>query len=172
MIFFTVGTHEQPFDRAVEAVDLLKKKNIITDEVFIQTGYSNYKPRHCDFEPFITYPQMMEHMEKARMVITHGGTGSIMLVLYHNKIPVVIPRQNKHNEHIDDHQVDFCRLMEEKGKLLAVYETEELPALLENYEIRVEAFKKKSDGAVIGSLTERAGIIAKKLEEILQDWKN
>jgi hypothetical protein len=28
----------------------------------------------------------------------------IMLALYHRKVPVVMPRQHKHGEHITDHQ--------------------------------------------------------------------
>ena len=47
MIFVTVGTHEQQFDRLIKEVDRLKKENLIQDEVFIQTGYSNYIPKYC-----------------------------------------------------------------------------------------------------------------------------
>ena len=40
MIFVTVGTHEQPFNRLVKAVDELKKDGVIVEKVIIQTGYS------------------------------------------------------------------------------------------------------------------------------------
>ena len=36
MIFVTVGTHEQPFNRLVKAVDDLKKNGVIIDEVIIR----------------------------------------------------------------------------------------------------------------------------------------
>ena len=39
MIFVTVGTHEQQFDRLIKCVDELKRENIITEEVVIQSGY-------------------------------------------------------------------------------------------------------------------------------------
>ena len=45
MIFVTVGTHEQPFDRLVKAIDELKRDQLITDDIFIQTGYSTYSPK-------------------------------------------------------------------------------------------------------------------------------
>lgn len=45
MIFVTVGTHEQPFNRLVKAVDDLKKNGVIIDEVIMQTGFSTYKPK-------------------------------------------------------------------------------------------------------------------------------
>lgn len=47
MIFVTVGTHEQPFNRLVKKMDELKKEGIITEEVIIQTGFSTYKPQYC-----------------------------------------------------------------------------------------------------------------------------
>ena len=47
MIFVTVGTHEQPFNRLIEGVDILKKDNIIQEPVVIQTGYSTYEPKYC-----------------------------------------------------------------------------------------------------------------------------
>ena len=37
MIFVTVGTHEQPFNRLIQKVDELKRDGIIKDDVIIQT---------------------------------------------------------------------------------------------------------------------------------------
>lgn len=58
MIFVTVGTHEQPFNRLVKAVDDLKMSGKITDSVFIQTGYSTYVPKACEYKDFISMNQM------------------------------------------------------------------------------------------------------------------
>lgn len=133
MIFVTTGTHEDPFDRLVRAVDQLKRHRLIQQEVFIQTGYSTYQPDSCLYRDFIPFGEMMRYMTQAEMVITHGGTGSIMLVLYHHKIPIVVPRQRKYHEHIDDHQVLFCQTMVSKGKILAAYETDQLEHLITHY---------------------------------------
>ncbi len=173
MIFVTVGTHEQPFDRLVEAVDGLKERGGVKGEVFIQTGYSSYTPRFCDYSDFIGFNEMIERMKRADIVITHGGTGSIMLVLYSGKIPVVVPRQKRYGEHIDDHQVRFCEKMEGKGKLLAVYETGDLESVLGNYDGRVDALLKQGESPTAAHLKERAGCFARKLEDIcLQLVKN
>lgn len=37
MIFVTVGTHEQPFNRLIQKIDELKKDGIINEDVIIQT---------------------------------------------------------------------------------------------------------------------------------------
>lgn len=42
MIFVTVGTHEQQFNRLIKEVDRLKGTGAIDQEVFIQTGYSDF----------------------------------------------------------------------------------------------------------------------------------
>lgn len=40
MIFVTVGTHEQPFNRLIKKVDELKRDGIIREEVVMQTRAS------------------------------------------------------------------------------------------------------------------------------------
>ena len=48
MIFVTVGTHEQQFNRLIEYVDRLN----LDEDVFIQTGYSTYIPKNCRWNDF------------------------------------------------------------------------------------------------------------------------
>jgi len=134
MILVTVGTHEQPFDRLVEEVDRLKGAGQIEDDVFIQTGYSAHRPRFCEHKEFISFHEMMERTESSRLVITHGGPGSIMPVIYLGKIPIAVPRQKRFGEHVDNHQVSFCRKIAEKGKIIAVYEIEELGRKIRYYD--------------------------------------
>ena len=168
MIFVTVGTHEQSFDRLVKEIDRLKKEKLIRQEVFIQTGYSPYKPKSCQYRDFIPFEEMMSRMEEAEIVITHGGTGSIMLILYHGKIPLVMPRQGKYNEHIDDHQVLFCKTMAAKGKIIAAYETGDLETVIKKYPQLVQQLQDRGSGqaASTDQLNERAKVFADKLHEI------
>lgn len=49
MIFVTVGTHEQPFNRLIQKIDELKKDGIINEDVIIQTGFSTYEPKYCQW---------------------------------------------------------------------------------------------------------------------------
>lgn len=41
MIFVTVGTHEQQFNRLIKKVDELKRDGIIKEDVFMQTGFQH-----------------------------------------------------------------------------------------------------------------------------------
>ena len=50
MIFVTVGTHEQPFNRLIQKVDELKRDGVIKDDVLMQTGFSTYEPKYCRWQ--------------------------------------------------------------------------------------------------------------------------
>lgn len=62
MIFVTVGTHEQQFNRLIKAVDELKADGAIDEPVYIQTGYSTYEPAHCEHSKFVPFKKMKEMM--------------------------------------------------------------------------------------------------------------
>ena len=81
MIFVTVGTHEQPFNRLIEEVDRLKGEGIIEDEVIIQRGYSTYVPKYCKYYDLISYEEMDKYIHDANIVITHGGPASFLAVI-------------------------------------------------------------------------------------------
>ncbi|MBL1125993.1 multidrug MFS transporter [Streptococcus suis] len=115
MIFVTVGTHEQQFNRLIKEIDLLKKNGSITDEIFIQTGFSTYEPKYCTWKNLLSYSEMEDYMLKADIVVTHGGPASFMDAMSKGKTTIVVPRQKKYGEHVNDHQLEFCKKIVEKG---------------------------------------------------------
>jgi len=135
MIFVTVGTHEQPFDRLIWAMDDLVQRGVVTEEVIIQTGYSTYEPRDCKWQKLFGYGEMEDLVRRARIVITHGGPASFISALQVGKIPVVVPRKTEFNEHVNDHQVAFAReVAQRRGNILVVEDIEQLEDVLVNYE--------------------------------------
>ena len=127
MIFVTVGTHEQPFNRLIRYIDKMKEKGLIREEVIIQTGYSTYEPRYCRFSKLFPYSEMCRFVKEARIVITHGGPSSFIMPLQEGKIPIVVPRQKRYGEHVNNHQLEFCRAIEERsGNIIVVEEVREL----------------------------------------------
>ena len=121
MIFVTVGTHEQQFNRLIKAVDDLVADGTIKDEVVIQKGFSDYEPKHCEAHKLISYKDMQKYYDEARVVITHGGPASFMAALERNKTPIVMPRLKKYDEHVNDHQDHFCREVEKRfGNIVVV----------------------------------------------------
>lgn len=134
MIFVTVGTHEQQFNRLIEEIDRLKGDGIIEDEVVIQTGFSTFEPKHCKWSKLIPYEKMEANVKKAKIVITHGGPASFIAPLQIGKIPIVVPRQKKYGEHVNDHQLDFCKAVEERmGNIIVVEDVKTLCDVIMGY---------------------------------------
>ncbi|MCX7973226.1 MAG: hypothetical protein N3B16_01820 [Candidatus Aminicenantes bacterium] len=152
MIFVTVGTHEQQFNRLIENVDCLREMNRIKENVFIQIGYSSYEPKYCEYSRFLKFEEVMSFISRARIVITHAGPGSIFPILYFGKIPIVVPRQKKFGEHVDDHQVYFCRRMERMNKIIAIYNIENLEHAIINYNQLVESLGSEKKCKEINSI--------------------
>lgn len=135
MIFVTVGTHEQPFNRLVQAIDELKRDGVITEDVIMQTGFSTYEPKYCQWDKLIPYKQMVKNVEEAHIVITHGGPASFIMPLQIGKTPIVVPRQHKFDEHVNDHQVEFAKNVAERmGTIIPVEDISELGNIITDYD--------------------------------------
>ena len=134
MIFVTVGTHEQGLDRLLIELDTLIENGSIKEEVFAQIGYSTYEPRNYTYKKMIGYDEVDYYVKNSRIVITHGGPGSIFHPLQYGKIPIVVPRNPEFNEHVDDHQILFTKRLEDNLKVIGVYNIKDLDECIENYE--------------------------------------
>lgn len=140
MIFVTVGTHEQQFNRLVKYIDELKGSGKIEEDVVIQTGYSTYEPVNCQWSKFFTYDEMNDYVGKARIIITHGGPSSFIAALQVGKIPIVVPRQTEFDEHVNNHQVDFCEAVQKRhGNILVVKDIIQLGNTIKQYDELVDA---------------------------------
>lgn len=141
----TVGTHEQQFNRLIKAVDDLKKDEAITEEVYIQTGYSDYEPKYCQFSKFVKYDEMRDYIRKARIVITHGGPASFLSVLEQHKSPIVVPRMATFDEHVNNHQLAFSKKIQELGyKIIVVDEIEQLGEAITSFQESTEGFSSNN----------------------------
>ncbi len=133
MIFVTVGTHEQQFDRLIKYIDTLKENKKIKDEVFIQIGFSKYIPKYCKYASLISYDDMNKYMSEADVIITHGGPASFMKAIQMGNLPIVVPRLKEYEEHVNNHQLDFCKAVLDKGyKFFLVENVESINDILLN----------------------------------------
>lgn len=161
MIFVTVGTHEQPFNRLIKKVDELVADGTITEPVVMQTGFSTCVPKHCEWHKMLSYNEMKRYIDEARIVITHGGPASFIEVLQAGKIPVVVPRLAEFGEHVNDHQEEFVKLIKKKNdNILPIFDINELDKCIVKYD---DLFKLKCK-----KLTSNNTKFNIKLEEIIQ----
>lgn len=135
MIFVTVGTHEQPFNRLIKKVDDLVANGNIKEKVIVQTGFSTYIPKQCESHKMMSFEEMQKKLRDARIVITHGGPSSFIEALQFGKVPIVVPRQEKFNEHVNNHQVDFTKLIAKRmNNIIPVYDINDLGQTIDNYD--------------------------------------
>lgn len=119
MIFVTVGTHHQPFERLLGALDRLD------DELVVQYGPGK-PPAALQAEPFMPFDAMLDRFREADTVITHAGVGSIICASREGHVPLVVPRRHELGEHVDDHQVELTRALAERGSVVAVWDVDTL----------------------------------------------
>ncbi len=122
MIFTLLGTHEQQFDRLIKAVASYSTSM----PKVVQYGYSEYLPNECKLHKFLEFDLVVEFMKCAETVITHSGTGCVMLALSLGITPIVAPRYHKYGEHVDDHQLQLCHYLASKNLITPFYDGDDL----------------------------------------------
>lgn len=107
-IFITLGSQKFQFNRLLKAIDeLCEKGTVDAEDVFAQIGYSDYLPKNFTYKKFLDRDEFSKEMEKADIVITHGGTGAIIGAVKKGKKVIAVPRRAKYGEHVDDHQLQL-----------------------------------------------------------------
>ncbi len=145
MIFVTVGTHEQQFDRLVEFMDKWASEH--DEEVIIQTGYSTYEPKCAKWKRMYSYNEMVNFVERARIVITHGGPSSFIMPLQTGKVPVVVPRKKEFGEHVNNHQVFFCNsVVQNRGGIICINDIKCLNEVISKYSNIAESTHRWTEG--------------------------
>jgi len=126
MIFVITGTEAFPFNRLISELDRLKAEKQINDEIYIQSGSCTYEPKYCKCDKWLPFDAMCDNIKKAEMVIAHAGAGTTLLCLELGKTPIIVTRQKRFDEHLDDHQVPFAKMMEQLDYALVAYDVSEI----------------------------------------------
>ena len=127
MIFITLGTQKFQFDRVLKEIDkLIEEGKLKKEDLQVQCVFSEYVPKN--FETFDLKPQneIDELIDKAEIIITHSGTGSIIGALKKKKKLIIIPRLKKYGEHVDNHQMELAELFNEKFNIPIVLDVKDL----------------------------------------------
>ena len=119
MILVCTGTQKFPFDRLLAETDRLISAGVITEEVTAQTGYSSYVPVLYASAPFFDQKDMEDLIQRADLVISHGGSGTIMNALRFRKKVIAVPRLAAFGEHINDHQLQLVQALSEQRYIAA-----------------------------------------------------
>lgn len=126
MILVTVGS--LPFTRLVRKMDEIAAQ--IEEGVVMQIANDSYLPENAEYFRFQSYVEMQKLCKRARLVVCHGGVGSILTALEGGAPVIAVPRSKRHGEAVDDHQLELIKLLAEEGRIVAVDEVDELSRVL------------------------------------------
>ena len=127
-VLATVGSDHHRFDRLVDWLDDWASLRPDVD-VFIQYGTSKHP--NSPSAPYVSHDELAALMRRADVIVTQGGPMSIVEARDAGRIPVVVARDPMLGEHVDGHQLAFCRRLNDDGLIYAANGATEFRALLD-----------------------------------------
>jgi UDP-N-acetylglucosamine transferase subunit ALG13 len=128
LIFVTLGTHEQPFERLLDLVCMLP-----TDEsMIVQHGHTPARTNaRGEWIRFASQDACADYARRSSVVVCHAGVGSIITALEARKLPVAVPRLRSLGEHVDDHQLEIASAFHERGLVVACLRGDSLSSAID-----------------------------------------
>lgn len=76
---------------------------------------------------------MQNYFDLAEIIVTHGGPATFIEALLREKTPIVVPRQQRFGEHVNNHQIDFVKEYSlRQDSICPVYDIKTLESTLLN----------------------------------------
>jgi UDP-N-acetylglucosamine--N-acetylmuramyl-(pentapeptide) pyrophosphoryl-undecaprenol N-acetylglucosamine transferase len=127
LIFATLGTHHDPFPRAVDAALTLAGDA----ELVVQHGHTKPVPAGANvrFYQWLSPDEIDAFVREATLVITHAGVASVVGAVRAGHHPIVIARRKRLGEHVDDHQLQIVSVLARLGLITPLLDDVERPAL-------------------------------------------
>lgn len=156
LLLVTVGTDHHPFDRLVRWADGWLAAHPGSLRCLMQTGTSAPPTGQASWQAYLEFDALQAAMAGAAVIVCHGGPGTILGARHMGRIPIVVPRQHRLGEHVDDHQVAFSRRLAAEGGGIHLAETEAgLHRLLDRVVADPAAFRAgPEDRATAGAVRE------------------
>ena len=126
MILILLGTQNNSFHRLLEEVQKNIDNGTIQEEVIAQIGYTKFASKDMTLYGKIPTEEIKKLIDKADVVITHGGVGSIITSITKGKKVIAVPRLKKYKEHVNDHQLDIVDSFNALGYIIGIHNVEEL----------------------------------------------
>lgn len=124
MVFVTLGTQNQQFTRIIDYV--ISSKVLKDDLIIIQSGNTKYTKEYdkkrIHIHEYIFKEEYVGNIQNSRLVVTHGGVGSIFDALLNVKKVFAVPRLCEYKEHVDNHQFEVCEELEKEGYINYMHE--------------------------------------------------
>jgi len=124
MILVTVGA-QMPFDRLIQAVDVWAKDHP-SEEVIAQIGPGGWRPEKIPFVEFLAPLEFRRLVNKAKVVVSHAGMGTILTAMENGTPLLIMPRRGDLQETRNDHQIATARQLGNLGRATVAYDANQL----------------------------------------------
>ena len=128
MIFLTIGTQE-PFDRLIKAVDEIAP--LLNTDIIAQVSRSGYKAKNLQTFAFVSPVEFKTYFNRASLIISHAGMGTIISALEGEKPILIMPRLARYREHRNDHQLATAAVFQKLNYVHVAQDEQDLKAKLE-----------------------------------------
>ncbi len=126
--FVSVGNARHPFRRLLDAVARLAPR--LPQPVIVQHGHTPFAAAGCQAVAFLGMADFARRVSEAELLILHAGAGSVIHAIEAGKRPVVMPRRADLGEHVNNHQLEFARVLGETGRVVVAETPERLEAAI------------------------------------------
>lgn len=131
MILVLLGTQDKPFTRLLDTIQKQIDKGNIKEKVIVQAGCTKYKSKDMKIFDLIPRDELLKLEDKASLIITHGGVGTILECLQKGKKIIAAPRLKKHGEHVNDHQLEIVNSFADMNYILPLKDFNKLDKLID-----------------------------------------
>jgi UDP-N-acetylglucosamine transferase subunit ALG13 len=130
LAFVTVGA-TLPFDRLVTLTAYARERGELAEDIVLQVGVGGVKPANIASVETLPFSEVQSVLERADLVLCHGGTGSLITALRQGCRVVAVPRRFELGEHYDDHQVEIVKAFVARGLIQTADTPEEMTQALQ-----------------------------------------
>ena len=128
LIFATVGA-TLAFPRLVTLMRGAIDAGAVPERAIIQTGEGEPAVPGVESHETIPFGEVQALLDRAAIVVCHGGTGSIITALRAGCRVVAIPREFERGEHYDNHQSEIVDAFVARGLIETVVDDDLVAAL-------------------------------------------
>ena len=118
MVFITLGTQGNQFQRCLQMVEELIEKVNPEHDFIAQLGNTKYISDKIKCLDYVPENDFKEYIAKADIVISHAGSGALFSAIQKGKKCIAVARLQKYNEMLNDHQTELVRKLSEGGYIL------------------------------------------------------
>lgn len=158
MILVTLGTQDKGFERLLKQIEHEIECGHIQEKVIVQAGCTKFESDSMEIFDLVSQDELDALMDECRVLITHGGVGSILSGVKKGKVVIAAARLKKYKEHTNDHQKQIIEEFADRGYLLELRDFAKLGKLLE----KAKTFKPKKFVSNTSSMTK---LISQYIEE-------